>query len=165
MRYGACNANKWEWKKKEKSKKIGKKIEEIWQKIWQKIENGDKKAQICGAASKSSCVLVMPKARPKALDVGRYVNVAFLNKRGMPKIWEGRVCAHKGRRGLGRKGLGKSPWSRIRFADGLHDVLLTEKNRNGVWWPCVRSKTCRSRAASSVALRAVRTTHTCLCEQ
>jgi len=149
------NGNGKKWKK---AKKIGKKLKKIDRKFGKKIENGHKKAQIC--ASKCSCVLVMPKARPKALDVGRYVNVAFLNKRGMPKIWEGRVCAHKR-----RKGLCKSPWSRIRFADGLHDVLLTEKNRNKVWWPCVRSKTGRSRAASSVALRAVRTTHTCLCEQ
>ena len=148
-------------KKQNFGKKFGKKFGKNFGK---KIENGHKKAHICVAARECACALVMPKARPKALDVGRYVHVAFLNKRGIPKIWKGRLCPHKG-----RKGLSKSPWSRVRFKDGLHDVLLTEKNRAEVWWPCLRSKTSktgRSRSASSVALRAVRFTHTCcMCEQ
>ena len=135
----------------EKSKKIGKKLKKFDRKFGEKIENGHKKAQICVAASKCSCVLVMPKARPKALDVGRYVNVAFLNKRGMPKIWEGRVCDHKG-----RNGRGTTPWCRVRFEDGLYDVLLTSNNRDEVWWPCDPSKSVGSRASSSAELAAVR---------
>lgn len=116
-----------------------------------KFVNRQAKAKIRFVKCELSRAPVMTKAIPKSLSVGRHVKVAFLDKRGLSEIWEGRVCDHKG-----RNGRRTTPWCRVRFEDGLYDVLLTSNNRDEVWWPCDPSKSVGSRASSSAELAAVR---------